>query len=179
LNVLDISGCLNFTADSVSGLFGSGLEQIESLNMSGLPLNESVINSAISFNKYLKILRVSNCIGLSSSMIDNLISSESTIYLLEINRSKDIPEAKIEELIKKKSPNLRVIRSVNIFLTAFQMKDFNLKIPLPAPYHSKPNIKGKKPAPKKNDDKNPINQMKKLEEEMKPKKIINMVYKKK
>lgn len=177
--MLDISGCMNFTADSVSGLFGSGLEQLECLNMSGIPLNDSVANSAVSYNKNLKILRISNCVGITSSFIDFLITTDSSLYLLEINRSKDIPEAKIEELIKKKNPNLRVIRSVNIFLSAFQIKDFNLKIPLPAPYHPKPNIKGKKPAPKKNDDKNPINQMKKLEEEMKPKSIINMVYKKK
>ena len=107
------------------------------------------------------------------------MSTEIPLYLLEINRSKDIPDSKLDELVKKKHPNLRIIRSVNIFYTAFNVKDLNLKIPLPALYHPKPNIKGKKAPAKKNDDKNPANQLKKLEEEMKPKKITEMVYRKK
>lgn len=177
--MLDISGCINFNSDSVSGLFGGGLELLESLNMSGINIADSCAISAINYNKNLKILRVSNCPGLTSSIIDTLMSYECQLHLLEINRSKDIPDAKLEELVKKKYPNLRVIRSVNIFFNAFNIKDLNLKVPLPASYHPKPNIKGKKPPAKKNDDKNPKNQLKKLEDEMKPKRITEMVYKKK
>ena len=147
--------------------------------MSGISLNDNIVIAAINYNKNLKILRVSNCIGLTSYAIEILMSTEIPLYLLEINRSKDIPDSKLDELVKKKHPNLRIIRSVNIFYTAFNVKDLNLKIPLPALYHPKPNIKGKKAPAKKNDDKNPANQLKKLEEEMKPKKITEMVYRKK
>ena len=80
-------------------MFGGGLDALESLNVSGINLTDNCIIAAVNYNKNLKILRVSNCNGLTSYIIDILMSTDIPLFLLEINRSKDIPDSKLEELV--------------------------------------------------------------------------------
>lgn len=171
LNVLDISGCI-FSNDSIGGMFSGGLEDLENVNMSGIPnVNDATACDCISANKNLKIFRLSNCYTLTAGLLEYIIGNNNELLLLEINRTPLIPDLKIEETIKKRAPNLRIIRSTNV---VWNMKNIGYKVPLLPFNYVKPLLKGsKKPVAKKNDDKNPVNQLKKLMEEVKPKKVVD------
>lgn len=165
---LDISGCFNINNDEIENLFSSGLENLEVLNISGLNINDSVAESAVGSNKYLKILRISNSNNLTNNFLDYLINNDNKLLLLEINKTNDkkLTDQKIREALKEKAPNLRIIRATKLI---WDMRSIGLKVPLEAKDRVRPTGKGGKPAPKKNDDKNPINQLKKLLEENKKK----------
>jgi hypothetical protein len=89
--------------------------------------------------------------------------------LLEINRTPNITEDKIKDIVEKKKPNFRIVRVTNM---VWSKKNLGLTVPYPSDNYQKPMIKGaKKAAAKKSDDKSPENQLIKLREEMKPKMI--------
>jgi hypothetical protein len=166
LKNLDLSGCTNITNDAIGNLFSGGLDFLESLNLSGLPINDSTIESCLNSNKSLKILRLSNCKDISNNILDYIINNNNALLLLEINRTKKIDDAKINECVLKRAPNLRIIRASNLH---WDPKNNGLKVPLIRKDYVKPQMKGAKAAPKKNDDKNPASQLKKMMEDNKPK----------
>lgn len=168
---LDISGCVNLDSDSVGNLFSAALENLEKLNLSGLTLlddNDAV--ASLASNKPLRVLRMSNCMKLTINILEYIINNNTELLLLEINRTPLIPDSKIEETLKKKAPNLRIIRATN---TVWNLKNTGYKVPLVPVGYTKPTIKGVKQTGKKNDDKNPVNLYKKFIEENKPKRIID------
>ena len=148
----------------------SGLSKLVTANLSGCSkVTDNDVNSIIGNNGNLRILRVSNCIALTNNILENIIEKPNQIMLLEINRTPSITDDKIREIMEKKKPNFRIIRATNI---VWSKKNLGLTVPYPSDNYEKPFIKGsKKPAPKKNDDKSPENQLMKLREEMKPKMI--------
>jgi hypothetical protein len=156
----------------VGGLI-SGFSKLITANLSGCSkVNDNDVNSIISNNGNLRILRVSNCTSLTNNILENLIEKPSQLMLLEINRTPSITQDKINETVEKKKPNFRIIRATNII---WSKKNLGLTVPYPSDNYVKPYIKGaKKPAAKKNDDKSPENQLKKLREEMKPKMIYEL-----
>jgi len=156
----------------VGGLV-SGFSKLITANLSGCSkVSDNDVNSIISNNGNLRILRVSNCTALTNNILENLIEKPSQLMLLEINRTPSITQDKINETVEKKKPNFRIIRATNI---VWSKKNLGLTVPYPSDNYEKPYIKGaKKPAAKKNDDKSPENQLKKLREEMKPKMIYEL-----
>jgi len=96
-------------------------------------------------------------------LLDYVQIAENQLYLLEINRTQ-IPEQKIEETIKKKAPNLRIIKACSVF---WNMNDKGLRHPLISTHVVKPLPKGAK-AGKKLDDKNPVVALEKFERDNKP-----------
>ena len=156
----------------VGGLV-SGFSKLITANLSGCSkVSDNDVNSIISNNGNLRILRVSNCTALTNNILENLIEKPSQLMLLEINRTPSITQDKINETVEKKKPNFRIIRATNII---WSKKNLGLTVPYPSDNYEKPYIKGaKKPAAKKNDDKSPENQLKKLREEMKPKMIYEL-----
>ena len=153
----------------IGGLI-SGLSKLVTANLSGCSkIGDNDVNSIISNNGNLRILRVSNCTKLTNNILENLIENPSQLMLLEINRTPSITQDKINETVEKRKPNFRIIRATNI---VWSKKNLGLTVPYPSDNYEKPIFKGmKKPKPKKNDDKTPENQLKKLREEMKPKMI--------
>jgi hypothetical protein len=170
---LDIGGCINLDNDSINNiLLGGGLEQLESINLSGiLSLNDATLISCMTSNKKLKILRASSCVLLTDLLLEFIIANNSYLMLLELNRTPKISDKKILEVKEARYPNLRIIRASNMI---WNMKDNGYKVPLMPKDYTKPFLKGmKKPVAKKNDDKNPANQLKKLREEIKPKRTVD------
>ena len=88
---------------------------------------------------------------------------------MELNRTPKISDAKIEEFVEKKKPNMRIIRATNM---VWSKKNLGMTVPYPSDNYVKPVIKGAKKAQKKNDDKSPEAQLIKLREEMRPKMIF-------
>jgi hypothetical protein len=174
LKNLDIQGCTNVNNDSLYSLFSSNLENLISLNMSNVHgVDDTIATSAVSANKFLRVLRISNCTAVTDNFLDFLINSSYELLVLEINRTPGILASKVEELLKIKSPNLRVIRATNYVVN----KENGYKVHLPNIHYVKPIIKGvTKPPPKKNDDKSPANQYKRLVEDRKPKRIVDLIY---
>lgn len=166
LKNLDLSGCTNITNDSIGNLFSGSIEFLESLNLSGIAINDFTIESCLNSNKNLKILRLSNCKDISNITLDYIINNSTGLLLLEINRTKKIDDSKINECVTKNAPNLRIIRASNLH---WDPKNNGLKVPLIRKDYVKPQMKGAKAAPKKNDDKNPASQLKKMMEDNKPK----------
>ena len=106
----------------------------------------------------MRILRLSSCTLLTNNILENILDKPNQIMLLEINRTPNITEDKIKDIVEKKKPNFRIVRVTNM---VWSKKNLGL-----------PMIKGaKKAAAKKSDDKSPENQLIKLREEMKPKMI--------
>lgn len=137
-------------------------EFLENVNLSGITqVNDAVCNTALS-NRQLKILRVSNC-SVTASLLDYVSIAENMLYLLEINRT-NIPDVKIEEVVKKRAPHLRVIKACSVF---WNMNDKGLRHPLVSMHVVKPLAKGAKQA-KKVDDKNPEVAFAKFEKENQP-----------
>ena len=171
LTLLDLSGCINISADYSGNLFSSGLEKLENLNLSGISLiNDSVIEAAMTTNKLLKVLRISNCTLLTNNILEYIMHNSNDLLLLELNRTPLISQNLINETIKKRAPNLRIIRVTN---NVWNLKNLGLKVPLMPTSYVKPMMKGSKAPVKKNDEKNPINQLKRILEEVKPKRIID------
>jgi hypothetical protein len=117
LNYLDISGVLNINGESLYSVFNGGLDSLESLNMSGINVPDSVAESSLASNKNLKILRLSNNTAITSSLLEYIINNENNLMLLEINRTNPIklPDSKLKEAVDKRAPNLRIIRATNLF----------------------------------------------------------------
>jgi hypothetical protein len=174
LKSLDLQGCTNLSNDSLYSLFSGGVENLSTINLSSIPgVDDSIATSVVSANKFLKVLRLSNCTTLTHNFLDFLINSSYELLVLELNRTPAIKDAKIEETLKARAPNLRIIRATNYVV----VKENGYKVPLPNTNYQKPFIKGvTKPAPKKNDDKTPAAQLRRLLEERKPKKIIDLIY---
>lgn len=175
LRHLDLSGCLNLSDFDIQAIFNdNSFENLNSLNISGLnKISDASLSFVINSCKFLKVLRISNCPNISDISLDILMNSNSSLdlYVLEINRTPLISDKKINEILKLKSPNLRVIRACNM---VWNKDDIGYRIPLIPKDYVKPLIKGsKKPAIKKNEDKNPTNQLKKILQEVKPKKAVD------
>lgn len=173
LKSLDLSGCSNVSNDAIQNLFSGGLENVESLNLSGLAkISDLAAINALSANKRLKILRLSNCPGLTTHLMEYIITNTCDLNLLELNRTPLISDIKIEEAKIARAPHLRIIRATNI---VWNINNIGYKVPLIPKGYIKPLVKGaKKPAAaKKNDDKNPVNQLKRLMEEIKPKRSVD------
>lgn len=175
--IVPFNKCLELTNIEIIGIKSqgenlgdclTGLGNLHSINFSGYPkLNDNAVVSFIDANKKLRILRVSNCIALTNGLLESISENRTSLLLLEINRTPLITEKAIEVCVEKKAPNLRIIRSTNL---VWSKDNLGLLIPYPSDLYQKPSIKGAKKAPvKKNDDKNPENQLIKLREEMKPK----------
>ena len=165
LKNLEIMG----NSSDVGGLIG-GLSKLVTANLSGCSkITDNDVNSIIGNNGNLRILRVSNCTALTNNILENIVEKPNQVMLLEINRTPSITEDKIKDTVEKKKPNFRIVRATNI---VWSKKNLGLTVPYPSDNYQKPMIKGaKKPPAKKNDDKNPENQLIKLREEMKPKMI--------
>lgn len=160
LTNLDISGCVNIDFNNLNSLLN--LRKLENLNFSGIPeVDDDLAINLVSSNRGLRILRLSNCTRISSNFLDYLINISNQLLVLEINRTPKIPEAKIEETVHKKSPNLRIIRATNL---EWDMKNIGYKIPLPMKEINIEESQAKQ-------DKNPVNQLKKLIEQNRPKRI--------
>jgi hypothetical protein len=174
LRSLDLQGCVNLSNDSLYSLFSSGIEGIQTLNLSGIAsCDDSIAISAMSSNKSLKVLRLSNCTALTFNFLDFITGGPCELVVLELNRTPLIKDVKIEEAIKVKAPNLRIIRATNYVVT----KENGYKVHLPNINYVKPFIKGvTKPPPKKNDDKTPAAQLRRLLEERKPKRITELIF---
>ena len=148
----------------------SGITTLITCDLSGCTkITDSDISALLTSNRGLRVLRLSNCTLLTNVVLDYVGESSNQLLLLEINRTPLITDKKIEEIVEKKKPNLRIIRATNM---VWSKKNYGLTVPYPSDNYVKPTIKGaKKAAPKKNDDKSPENQLIKLREEMKPKMI--------
>ena len=148
-----------------------GLTNLYTLNLSGCTLiNDSNVIGILNTNPNLRILRLSNCTELTNNVIDSMLEKPNNLLLMELNRTPKISDAKINELVNSKVPNMRIIRASNI---VWSKKNLGMTVPYPSDNYVKPNIKGvKKAAPKKNDDKSPEVQLMKLREEIKPKMIF-------
>ena len=158
--------CMGSTAN-VGGLV-SNLSKLVTANLSGCTkINDSDVNSIVSNNGNMRILRLSSC----TLLTNNILEKPNQIMLLEINRTPSISEDKIKDVVEKKKPNIRIIRVTNM---VWSKKNLGLTVPYPSDNYQKPLIKGAKKAAKakKNDDKSPENQLIKLREEMKPKMIF-------
>ena len=149
----------------------SGLNKLITVNISGCSkVNDSNVNDIINGNSNsIRILRVSNCPLLTDNILNNLNEKNTSLLVLEINRTKNITDAKINETVENHKPNLRIIRATNM---EWSKKNLGLTVPYPSDNYVKPVIKGAKKAQKKNDDKSPEAQLIKLREEMRPKMIF-------
>ena len=165
LEIMGLSPKAN-TADLIQGL-----SNLFTLNLSGCTLiNDSNVIGILNSNPNLRILRLSNCTELTNNVIDSMLEKPNNLLLMELNRTPKISDAKINELVNSKKPNMRIIRASNI---VWSKKNLGMTVPYPSDNYVKPNIKGvKKAAPKKNDDKSPEVQLMKLREEIKPKMIF-------
>ena len=165
LTHLDLSGCIHIDIENLNSV--AIMAKLENINLSGISgVNDDLAINLISANKNLKILRLSNCVSISSNFLDYVINISNSLKLLEINRTPKITDAKIEETISKKSPNLRIIRAANL---EWDLKNIGYKIPLPP--KEIPEIQSKE-----KNDKNPINQLKHLIQENKPKRIWDLIH---
>jgi hypothetical protein len=149
----------------------SGLNKLITVNISGCSkVNDSNVNDIINGNSNsIRILRVSNCPLLTDNILNNLNDKNTSLLVLEINRTKNITDAKINETVENHKPNLRIIRATNM---EWSKKNLGLTVPYPSDNYVKPVIKGAKKAQKKGDDKSPEAQLIKLREEMRPKMIF-------
>ena len=112
---INLEGCINFTNDGIYSIITSGLTKLETINFSGIQtVDDNLATSCMSLNKELKTLRLSNCPLLTNYVLDHIINSSTNLLVLEINRTPLIKDEKIEEALKAKSPNLRIIRSTNL-----------------------------------------------------------------
>ncbi len=178
---LDISGIKYAQGMFLDLLFNQQIEFLKYINISGLAEITNVhLQTFLPICKNLEIVRASNCPLLTNSILDviyainkeNVSESENKIKILEINRSPLISDLKIEEVTSNFLPNLGINRATN---QVWSMKNIGLKIPLfNKNYVKKPKGKKASKGAKKNDDKNPINQLKKLLEESKPKRVIDL-----
>jgi hypothetical protein len=170
LNYLDISGCINISNDAIGSLFTS-LNEIENLNLSSLPVNDSTVESALLSNKLLKILRLSNCKDVTNNFLELMVSGnhQNSIMLLEINKTKGITDQKIKDTLMKNGPNLRIIRASNLH---WDIKDNGYRVPIMQKGYVKPSGKGAKNSSKKGDD--PQTQYAKLMEERKPRTTLDL-----
>lgn len=178
LNYLDISGISNTQANYIDIIFMSAFEYLKYLNISGLTeLTDAHIQSCLTNCKAMELIRASNCPHLTNAILDAIASLtadiENKFKFLEINRSPLISENKIEEVFKNCAPNLKISRATS---QVWNMKNIGYRVPLIAKGFVKKDPKGKKGGAKgkKNDDKNPVNQLKKLLEESKPKRVIDL-----
>lgn len=122
----------------------------------------------------MRVLRLSNCTLLTNAFLDYIEESNNVLLLLQIIHTPLITDAKIQATMEKKKPNLRIIRATYV---VWSKKNYGLMVPYPNDNYVKPTNKGvKKPPAKKNDDKSPENQLMKLREEMKPKMIMNILF---
>ena len=148
------------------------LKALEFINISGIPsiADQTIITLLSSLNQLLS-LRASSCVHLTNSILEYILNNETQLKVLELNRTPLITDDKIQECRTKKHPNLRIIRVTNII---WNTKNLGLKVPLMPKDYVKPLLKGK--TVKKNDDKNPVNQLKRILEETKPKKINDLKF---
>ena len=175
----DLKKCKNLKNVEIMGLNPacntgdalSGLNKLITVNISGCSkVNDSNVNDIINGNSNsIRILRVSNCPLLTDNILNNLNEKNTSLLVLEINRTKNITDAKINETVENHKPNLRIIRATNM---EWSKKNLGLTVPYPSDNYVKPVIKGAKKAQKKNDDKSPEAQLIKLREEMRPKMIF-------
>lgn len=175
LNYLDISGITNTNIINLDSIFTAQYEYLKYINVSGInTVTDSHIQGCLMNCKSLEVLRTSNCGMLSNSILDSIISNgnELKLKVLEINRTPFITDGKIEEAMIILSPNLKIYRATN---HVWNIKNNGYKVPLIAKGFVRKDPKAKKaPAKNKNDDKNPVNQLKKLLEEAKPKMILDL-----
>lgn len=172
LQSIDLSGCINLTDSDISSIFSGNFDNLKSINLSGIiKLTDSGATSLMNSCKNLTVLRLSNCPNITKLVLEYLNVVNLNLLVLEINRTPLISDSIITETIKLRAPNLRIIRATNI---VWHKEDIGYRIPLMPKDYVKPLMKGaKKPAVKKNDDKNPINQLKKILEERKPKRAVD------
>lgn len=175
---LDLSGISNLQANFLDIIFSTQFEYLISLNVSGLAsINDVNIINCLTTCKNLEVVRASNCPALTNGIIDTINSSndlELKIKYLEINKTPLIADNKIEEAsISTLLPNLKISRATN---QVWNMKNIGYRVPLIAKDFKKKDPKAKKSAAKskKNDDKNPVNQLKKLLEENQPKRVLDL-----
>lgn len=164
---LNISGS-NF--EDISTI--KSLKNLISLNLSNI---NSVDNyNAIDFisNHKLKVLRMSNCVSLTNDFLEHILNLSTTnLKLIELNRTPNLNDKLMMNIMEKFHPNLRIIRSSNL---VWNNKNIGLTIPLKPIEFEKPFLKGmKKPTKKKQNDKNPISMLNKFNEENEPKYLLD------
>lgn len=166
LRYLNISGS---NIDDISSIIN--LNNLLSLNLSSNKLVNNEFSISLLHLK-IKVLRLSNCLFLTSDFLEHLYKMEKTsLLLIEINRTPKIKQELIEKCIVKHSPNLRIIRSTNI---EWNPDNIGLRIPLIPINFEKPFVKGmKNPQKKKQNDKNPISLYEKYLKENQPKTVLD------
>ena len=179
---IEVTNLPNLTNEGIKIILKNTKNTLTDLTLNFLP---KITGDGLEFLKECKNLKNCEIMGLNpKANIGELIQGLTNLYtlnlsgctlindnllLMELNRTPKISDAKINELVNSKKPNMRIIRASNV---VWSKKNLGMTVPYPSDNYVKPNIKGvKKAAPKKNDDKSPEVQLIKLREEMKPKMI--------